>query len=175
MAYFLIFLGVVMRFLPHPANFAPIAAIGLFSGCYLKKWYAYALPLAAMLISDMFIGFYSWKIMLSVYLSFALIGLIGTWLKNHKNTRVIVGSAFLGSVCFFLITNFAVWAFSPLYPHSWDGLVMCYTAAIPFFRNTILGDLFYTGVLFGSYELVRFWVDNYVKRSASADTTSAGL
>ena len=168
MEFILILLGVVLRFLPHPANFAPIAAIGLFSGCYLMKRYAFVLPLTAMLISDIFIGFYSWKIMLSVYLSFALVGLIGVWLKNHKSVYTIAGGTLLGSVTFFVITNLAVWAFGMLYPHSWDGLIACYTAAIPFFKNTVMGDMFYVGALFGSYEVVRFWVGKRAKQSALA-------
>jgi hypothetical protein len=168
MEFILILIGVVLRFLPHPANFAPIAAIGLFSGCYLMKRYAFVLPLAAMLISDIFIGFYSWKIMLSVYLSFALVGLIGVWLKSHKSVYMIAGGALLSSASFFLITNFAVWAFGTLYPHSLNGLLACYIAAIPFFKNTIMGDMFYVGVLFGSYEMVHFWMGKRAKQSVIA-------
>jgi len=166
MEYLLILFGVMLRFVPHPANFAPIAAIGLFSGCYLKKRYAFLLPLAAMLVSDYFIGFYSWKIMISVYLSFALVGLIGIWIKNHKSAYTVLGGTLTGSALFYLITNFAVWAFGSLYPRTWTGLLWCYAAAIPFFRNTILGDIFYVGVLFGTYEMARFWVGKRAKESA---------
>ncbi len=157
MEYLLILFGVVLRFLPHPANFAPIAAMGLFGGCYLRKRFAFALPLAAMLVSDFFIGFYSLKIMFSVYLSFALVGLIGIWIKNHKGVYTVIGGTLMGSVLFYLITNFAVWAFGSLYPHTLTGLLGSYAAAIPFFKNSLMGNFFYVGVMFGSYELVRLW------------------
>ncbi len=119
-----------------------------------------------MLISDYFIGFYSWKIMISVYLSFALVGLIGIWLKKHKSAYTILGGALMGSALFFLVTNFAVWAFGSLYPRTWTGLLTCYAAAIPFFKNTLMGDVFYVGVLFGIYELARYWVGRKAKESA---------
>ena len=173
MAYVLILFGVILRFLPHPANFAPIAAIGLFSGCHLKKKYAFLLPLAAMLISDYFIGFYSWKIMISVYLSFALIGLIGVQIGNHKTVYTVLGGSLLGSVLFYLITNFAVWVFGSLYPHTWAGLLWCYTAAIPFFRNTVLGDLFYVSTLFGAYELARLLLENKIPNQSTRGQTSS--
>lgn len=156
MEYLLIAMGAVLRFIPHAPNFAPIAAIALFSGVYLRKRFAFILPIAAMLISDYFIGLYSWKIMLSVYLSFALVGLIGTQIRKRKTVYTVIGGTLLGSVFFYLITNFAVWAFGTLYPHTWPGLLQCYVTAIPFFRNTVLGDAFYVGVLFGTYELAYY-------------------
>jgi len=168
MVYLLILIGVIFRFAPHPANFAPIAAIGLFSGCYLKKKWALLLPIGAMLISDYFIGFYSWKIMASVYLSFALIGLIGIAVKKHKNVYTVIGSSLGASVLFYLVTNFAVWAFGSMYAPNFAGLIQCYVAAIPFFRNTLMGDLFYVSVLFGSYELVSLWVQQRAAKTALA-------
>lgn len=168
MVYLLIIIGVIFRFVPHPANFAPIAAIGLFSGCYLKKKWAFLLPIGAMLISDYFIGFYSWKIMASVYLSFALIGLIGIAVKKHKNVYTVIGSSLGASVLFYLVTNFAVWAFGTMYAPNFAGLIQCYVAAIPFFRNTVMGDLFYVSVFFGSYELVSLWVQQRAAKTALA-------
>lgn len=166
MVYLLILIGVILRFVPHPANFAPIAAIGLFSGCYLKKKWAFLVPVAAMLISDYFIGFYSWKIMASVYLSFALIGLMGLGIKKHKTVYTVLGGSLAASVLFYVITNFAVWAFGTMYAHNLAGLVGCYVAAIPFFRNTVLGDVFYVSVLFGSYELASLWVRQRAEKAA---------
>jgi len=157
MAYFFIAAGVIIRILPHLPNFAPIAAMALFGGTYLNKKYALIIPLAALLISDLFIGFYNPWIMLSVYGSFALIGLIGLWLKNHKTVTNVLGASIFGSIIFFLISNFAVWAVPgklALYPQTWQGLIQCYTMGLPFFRNTLLGDLFYVGVMFGLYEIV---------------------
>ena len=175
MAFFLIFLGIVMRiathfhdypliaplvkFLPHIPNFAPIAAMALFGGTYLNKKYALIIPIVAMLIADYFIGFYSPYIMTSVYGSFILIGLIGIWLRNHKTLPNIVGGTLSGSIIFFLITNFAVWAVPrSFYPHTIQGLIDCYIMALPFFRNTIAGDLFYVTIFFGVYELALFMI-----------------
>ncbi|MCL5407340.1 MAG: hypothetical protein M1429_02500 [Patescibacteria group bacterium] len=156
MAIFFIIAGVVLRLIPHLPNFAPIAALGLFGGVYLNKKYALAVPLLAMLFSDIFIGFAEFWVTFSIYLSFLLIGLIGLWLKNHKNFSNILGATFLGSVIFFLMTNFAVWAATPWYPKTIEGITQCYFLAIPFFKNTILGDLFYVGSMFGFYEFVLF-------------------
>lgn len=154
MAYFFIAAGIVLRMIPHLPNFAPIAAMALFGGVYLNKKYALLIPLLALFLSDLLIGFYSPWIMLSVYGSFALIGGIGFYLKKHKNARNIVGASLLGSIIFFLITNFAVWA-APysFYPHTFQGLMQSYLMGLPFFRNTLMGDLFYTGAMFGLMEI----------------------
>jgi hypothetical protein len=152
-ALVLIILGIAARFLPHPANFAPIGAIAIFSGIYLPKKLAIILPLAAMFFSDIFIGFYSLPIMLSVYVGFVIIGLIGLAVRKNKKLSTVLGGTILGSVIFYLLTNAAVWAFGALYPHTVAGLMQSYYLAIPFFRNSLLGDLFYTGVLVGAYEV----------------------
>lgn len=147
-----VLIAVIARLLPHPPNFAPIAALALFGGTYMGRRSAIALPLSAMLISDFFIGFDGLASRVSVYGSFALVGLIGMWLKNHKKWFNVAGAALLSSFLFFTITNFSVWLFSGMYPHSLSGLVEAYILAIPFYRNTILGDLFYTGAFFGGWE-----------------------
>ena len=152
-AFILITLGIAARFLPHPANFAPIGAIAIFSGIYLPKRWALILPLAAMFFSDLFIGFYSLPIMLSVYVSFAIMGLIGLLIRKYKKLSTVLGGTILGSLIFYLVTNGAVWAFGSLYPHTAVGLLESYYMAIPFFRNSLLGDLFYTGILAGAYEV----------------------
>lgn len=157
LALTLITLGIVARLLPHPANFAPIGAVALFGGMYLTKRYALILPLIAMFVSDIFIGFYTWQIMASVYVSFALAGLIGLWIRKNKKLSTIIGGTVLGSILFFLITNFAVWAFGVMYAHNFSGLVQSYIMAIPFFRNSLLGDLFYAGLLVGSYEAIGYF------------------
>lgn len=152
-AFILIALGMAARFLPHPANFAPIGAIAIFSGLYLPRKWALILPLAAMFFSDLFIGFYTWPIMLSVYAGFAIMGVIGLIVRKNKKLRTILGGTILGSLMFYLVTNGAVWAFGSLYPPTMAGLTQSYYMAIPFFRNSLLGDLFYTGVLVGAYEV----------------------
>ncbi|MDO8686757.1 MAG: hypothetical protein Q7K11_00930 [Candidatus Berkelbacteria bacterium] len=155
MAYFFIIAAVLIRVLSHFGylvnipNFAPIAAMALFGGVYLGKKYALIIPLVAMIISDIFIGFYSPWVMISVYGSFFLIGLIGIWLKNHKTAPNVIGSAIFGSIIFFLITNFAVWAIPhSIYPQTLQGLMQSYIMGLPFFKGTLLGDLFYTSTLF---------------------------
>ena len=156
-AFILIILGIAARFLPHPANFAPIGAIAIFSGLYLPKKWALILPLAAMFFSDLFIGFYAPPIMLSVYASLIAMGLIGLAIRQNKKLSTILGGTILGSVIFYLATNGAVWAFGSLYPHTAAGLINSYTMAIPFFKNSLLGDLFYTGALVGAYEAAMVW------------------
>ncbi len=146
-AYLLILLAVVTRFLPHPANFTAVGAIALFSGIYLPKRWALIAPLTAMFVSDIFIGFYSAPIMLSVYIGFIIMGAIGLLIRNHKKISTVLGGTILGSILFYLITNWAVWAFGTMYPHTVSGLFTSYYTALPFFRNSLTGDLFFTGSL----------------------------
>lgn len=173
MAYFFIIAAALIRvlshfnYLPHIPNFAPIAAIAIFSGVYLKdKRIALIVPIVAMIISDAIIGFYNPWIMASVYGSFLAIGLIGLWLKNNKTVTNILGASLTGSVLFFLITNFAMWAVQPymkqaIYPHTLQGLMQSYTMGLPFFRNTLMGDLFYVSTMFGLMETVSWIVRKY--------------
>lgn len=149
-----IFVGAILRLVPHLPNFAPISAMALFGGAYLSKRYALVLPLLAMFISDFFLGFDSLASRIAVYGSFLLIGLVGLWLAKHRSFRNIVLASLFSSFLFFFITNFGVWFFGSFYPKTLEGLGACFIAAIPFFRNTVAGDLFYTGVFFSSYALV---------------------
>lgn len=154
-AFTLIALGVSARLLPHAANFAPIAAIALFSGLYLPKRLAIIVPAMALLLSDIVLGFYTWQVVVSVYACFALTGIIGLGLAKQKNFAAIALGTILASIIFFLVTNWAVWAFGTMYPHTTTGLMQSYVMALPFFRNSLLGDIFYTTVLVGSMELVQ--------------------
>lgn len=146
-------IAVMLRLIPHLPNMSPIAAMALFGGVYVNKKYALLVPLLAMAISDMFLGF-SW-VTPFVYGSFLLIGMIGLWLRGHQSPLYIVLASLVGSTIFFLITNFGVWVVGGLYPHTLQGLQDCFVLALPFFRNTILGDLLYVGVLFGSFVFAR--------------------
>jgi len=150
---FLVFLGVILRLLPHPPNFVPIAALALFGGAYLNKKYFWMVPLLAMWISDYFIGAYEPKLMIAVYGSFGIISLIGLFLRKRKNPGIVLSGSVISSFLFFLITNAAVWAFTPWYPKDFSGLLLSYTLAVPFLKNTILGDLFYTSLFFGVWEV----------------------
>jgi len=148
----LILLAASSRLLPHPANVAPITALALFGGVYLGKRLAFAVPLLAMFLSDAVLGFHA--AMIWVYGSFAATVLIGFWLRRHQGVLTTAGATVAGSVLFFVVTNFGMWA-TPggLYPHTVAGLGACYAAAIPFFRNSMFGDLAYAGALFGLFEL----------------------
>jgi hypothetical protein len=156
-ALLLIAVAAFSRMLPHPSNFTPIAAIALFGGVYLDKRFAFVVPILAMLASDFFIGFYGG--MYWVYGSFVLIGLIGLWLKNHKTPMLVLGGTLASSILFFIVTNFGVWMTpGSIYAHNWAGLVECYVAAIPFFRNTLGGDLLFVAVMFGLYEFAMMMI-----------------
>ena len=130
-------------------NFSPIAATALFAGAFIKdRKLAFAIPIAAIIISDIFIGFHS--MIWAVYLSFFLIVLLGLNMKK-VNTRNVLGFSILGSLLFFLITNFAVWAQGSFYPSSFSGLMECYYMGIPFFKNTIIGDVCFNAILFSAF------------------------
>jgi|TARA_B100001758_G_C18346934_1_gene577564 hypothetical protein len=143
----LIALAVITRLLPHPPNVAPITAIALFGGSrFDDKKMAFLLPLLCMFISDIFLGFS--VITPFVYLSFMMISYIGINSKKISN-GTILGS----STLFFLLTNFGVWMLG--YPFTLAGLVSCYTMALPFFVNTIIGDLFFTHALSYSFSTIK--------------------
>jgi len=152
--------AVAVRLLPHPANFTPVVAVSLFAGYYLPKKWVIILPVLVMLISDLIIGFYDWRLMLTVYGCFVLTGIMGTAIKKSRNPLTVLTTTMSASLGFFLITNFAVWAFSSWYAHSLSGLLTCYVLAVPFFRNTFLGDLFFVAILFGGYEAIKMAVQN---------------
>jgi len=154
----LLAMGISYRFIPHPPNFSPVAAIALFGGFYYRKAWSVFLPLVILFISDIFIGFYQIEIMFSVYFSFVLVALLGILIKRKKSLISIISCSLAGSVFFFLITNFSVWLFSGWYPHNLFGLSDCFLLAIPFFRNTLLGDLFFVSILFGAYEFSRAYI-----------------
>jgi hypothetical protein len=151
----LVLLGVVCRLLPHPANFVPISAIALFAGFYWRGKWQIIMPLLIMLISDSIIGFYSIGIMIAVYTCIAFNAYLGRLIKPEKIINRIIPITLIGSVIFFMVTNLAVWSLSNWYPHTAAGLLNCFYLALPFFRNTLLSDLFYSGALFGSYALAR--------------------
>jgi hypothetical protein len=146
---------IILRLLPHAPNFTPVGALALFSGAYLSKRLGFIVPIVVMGVSDFFIGFYDYKLMLVVYGSLlAIVGLGSLIQKNASSLRVGLGTLG-GSVVFFISTNFAVWALSSWYPPTFDGLMTTYAMGIPFFRMTLLGDLFYTAVFFGAYKVIK--------------------
>ena len=148
----MILAAAASRLLPHPPNFTPIAALAMFGGAsFAEKRAAFLVPLAGLLLSDLVLGFYA--ITPVVYGSFALIVCLGFRLRQRQSVWRIAGGAVAGAVVFFVLTNFGVWAFETLYPKTMIGLLDCYVAAIPFFRNTLLSDLLYSTLLFGGLAL----------------------
>lgn len=160
-----IFSAAAMRILPHPPNFAPIAAMGLFAGAHFaRRWAAFAVPLLAMLLSDIVLGLmvYGTAGLWSrpfVYGSFIAIVGLGLLVRRFNRSPLSIGCATLsGSILFFIVTNFGVWLRGTMYPLTFEGLILCYTAAIPFFRHTLLGDACYVIVLFGGFALAQRYV-----------------
>ena len=160
----MVLLAALSRLIPHPPNFTPIAAMALFGGAYfINKNWSFGVPLLAMLISDFGLAFimgyeFFTFMRIVIYSGFILITMIGFLLRSKVKMLNIVFASLAGSVLFFVITNFAVWALDggKFYPLNMTGLIECYIAAIPFFRNTLLGDLLYVSVLFGSFELAKY-------------------
>jgi hypothetical protein len=163
-ALLFILIGISLRFLPHPPNFSPITAIALFGGVYLSRKIAFIIPIAVLIISDIFIGYYGFSLMASVYGSFLLVVGLGFWLKKHKKWHNIIGCTIFSSLLFFIITNFAVWAFTPWYTKTISGFIQCYLLALPFFKNTLLGDLVFVPIFFGAYEAAFVLVRNKIHK-----------
>ncbi|KAB2907474.1 MAG: hypothetical protein LC102_12170 [Ignavibacteriales bacterium] len=150
----MILLAAIMRIVPHVPNFTPIAAMALFGGAYLtNKKLAFAIPMIAMFLSDLVIGFHS--TMWGVYIAFAIVVGIGMLLRENNSVLKTVGAAVVSSVVFFVLSNFAVWASTGMYTPDFNGLTQCYVAAIPFYQYSVLGDLLYTAVMFGAFEFAR--------------------
>ncbi len=143
----IIILAAASRLLPHPPNVTPLTAIALLGGATLAPVQAFLLPLAALALSDAFIGFHQTAPF--VYASFLIVAALGMRLKSDRAAGRIAGACLASSVLFFLVTNFGVWLVGGLYPRTGAGLAECFTAAIPFFRNSVLGDFAFTAALFG--------------------------
>lgn len=164
----LILLCAFSRIIPHMPNFSPLGAIGLFGAAHFsKKWQAFFIPIAATWLSDLFInnviyaqyypnftwfyeGFY-WQ-----YGSYLLITLVGLGIFKKINISKILTGALASTAIFFLISNFGCWIGSTTYPQQFGGLMTCYAAGVPFLKGTLLGDLFYSGLLFGTFALAQF-------------------
>jgi hypothetical protein len=152
----LISLDVVARLVPHAPNFTPLAASALFAAAVFRvRILSLAVPLIAMALSDSVMGFYDWRVMAVVYAASVAPAAMALGVARLRSPLVLLSLAGASSIVFFLTTNFAVWAFDGMYTHDLAGLSACYVAALPFFKNTIAGDLFWTCVLFGAHQLVR--------------------
>lgn len=158
-------LGAAMsRLLPHPPNVTPIAAMALFAGAYFSsRKLAFALPLLAMLLSDIVLaatvyGGMALRSQPIIYACMAATVALGILLRRSKSPANVACATLGSSVMFYLVTNLAVWAFGSLYPKTWTGLITCYTAAIPFFRNSIAGDVCFVVLLFGGFAVLETFV-----------------
>lgn len=160
--------AIAGRLVPHVPNFTPVGAVALFAGMYLagkSKW-ALALPLGLMFLTDLAIGFYDTKLMVVVYGSFLLYAVFGMLVRNRTSIGSVTLATLSGSLSFYLITNFAVWAFSTVYPATLQGLLLSYTMALPFLKFTLLGDIFFISVFVGGYELARRTLESRVLEKA---------
>src|SRR6202163_3424571 len=144
----MILFAAIIRIVPHPWNLAPVGAMALFSGAVLRNGViAFVVPLLAMFAGDFFVGFHI--LMPVVYVSFVISTAIGFWLRERRSVVRLGGAVLLGAMQFFLITNLGVWAFLNSYPKTFAGLMACYAAGVPFFWNTLAGDVCYSALLFG--------------------------
>lgn len=161
----MIALAALSRLLPHPPNFSPVEAMALFGGAYFaSRGLAIAVPLAAMVLSDIALGlmlggdylnYVAGLSFWSVYICIALSSVLGFGLRGRVGGGRVLGYSLAGSVLFFLVTNFFTWYGGTLYPQTGAGLVAAYVAGIPFFQWTVLGTLFYSATLFGGFALLR--------------------
>ena len=160
----LVIIAALLRLIDHPANVSPIMAIAIFSGAYFAdKRFALLIPIGAMLLSDLFLGYY--LVSLFVYAGFGIGIFIGYLIKSQVKIQNVFLASLIGSLVFFVITNFGSWLTDPMYqPLTTESLIRCYALAVPFFRNTLLGDLAYVTVLFGSFALAEKYVPALEKR-----------
>jgi hypothetical protein len=167
----MILAAAASRLIPHPPNMASITGVALFGGAYLSdKRLAFLVPMAALFLTDLVLGLYPH--MEVVYGSFALVVCLGLLLRSRRTPLLIAGATLASSLLFFVITNFGVWAFGSLYPKTGAGLVTCYVAALPFFRNTLAGDALYTAVLFGGFALAERWIPALRERATPQPQTA---
>ena len=165
----MILLAAVSRFLPiaMPSmnNFSPVGAMALFGGAYIaKKHWAFIFPMIALWLSNLVLNnvFYtkyyptfSFGFELTVFVSFALVVAIGIVVLKKVNLTNLLIANVLGTIGFFLISNFFVWAGGKMYPQTMEGFITCYTMALPFLKNTLISNLLYSAVMFGVYEYAK--------------------
>jgi hypothetical protein len=148
-------MAVCARLLPHPWNFTPMMALGLYLGVQSRRvWTGLLAVLATYVLSDLVLGVGLYRGLLFVYAAAMLPVLIGRVVRRREGALAICAGAVCGSVAFFLVSNFGVWASFNLYPRTMAGLGACFAAGIPFYQNQLLGDAFFTVALFGGHALL---------------------
>jgi len=155
MSYLVVLVAVLSRFLPHAPNFSPVFAALLFGGAHLKRRDAIWYPVALLAASDVVLTALVYRMRLGwgqsiTWLGFTVVALIGHWLRKRESVGRVGFAAWAGPTAFFLISNFGVWLGWHMYPATWGGLVTCYVAALPFYRNSLLASVVYTALLFGA-------------------------
>lgn len=143
----LVLVGVLTRLIPHPPNFTPVLSVALLSGVYFKNRFSILIPILIMLFSDLIIGGHLTT--LWVYSSVLIVFLIGFYMIKEQTIKNVMISSVVGSLVFFFVTNFGVWLIG--YPNNLSGFIACYVAAIPFYKNTLLSALLYSGIIHSGY------------------------
>jgi hypothetical protein len=155
----LVALVFVARLIPHAPNFTPVVAAALFAGTVFRsRALALIVPIAAMLLSDLVLGSEDWRIRAVIYAALVLPVALGIWGRRFRPIVALLPLALASSLLFFAASNLAVWAFSGMYALDFKGLVQCYVLALPFLQNTVMGDVVWTAVLFGSWWMVQHWI-----------------
>lgn len=154
MSKLLIVFAVISRLIPHPWNFTPVGAVGLYAGARMSPRTAWIVPIIALLVSDIVVGIYDLRVMAFVYLGFLLAPAIG-WLMLRKDAKATrIGAAVvINAMVFYLVSNFGVWV-AGFYPPTLEGLIACYIAGLPFLGVSLLGDSLYSVVLFGGFAVI---------------------
>lgn len=165
MIYFIILAAIATRFIPHMPNLAPVTALAIFAAVYLPRKQAIAIPLVVRFVSDIFLGFFSWPLMVAVYASHLAGVVIGLWVRKAEAGTVnrwlkIGGAGIFSAGIFFLVTNFVMF-YPHNYPQDWSGLMLSYTNALPFLRGTLMGDVGYTVAMFSIFSFVQYMAKNF--------------
>jgi len=156
--YLLIAVGIIARVLPHTWNFAPVGGLGLYAGAYFNPRIAWAVPLAVLVVSDLFLGFYGTAEMVFTYLGFLAGPLLGRLLLARRRSFMRFGAAvFIAATVHFAVSNIGSWL--TLYPQTLQGLIDCYVLALPFYTATLFGDAVFAAILFGCHEFVQRYRD----------------
>ena len=160
MSYLVVLVAVLTRFIPHMPNLSPMFGALLFGGVYLKRRDAIWYPLALLAVSDIGLTTLVYHMRLGwgqsvTWLGFAVVALMGYWLRTHKSVGKIGAASLVAPTAFFVISNFGVWLGWRMYPPTWNGLIACYIAALPFYQNSLIASVAYTALLFGAYEIYR--------------------
>ena len=147
--------GTLARFIPHPYNMTPLTAMALFAGAWLPAPVAFLLGVGALFVGDVALGWVAQNLM--GYVAIGVTVLLGLGLRPGRRPVAIAGGTLSGSLLFFLLSNFGVWLEGLLYPRTWEGLIACYVAGIPFYRHQLAGDAVFAALLFGGFALVCRW------------------